>query len=208
MKKFYLGALILTLISCGAKTDRTVLFNGDDLSGWVAVTDTTGGVCGDDVFTVKDGMISVKGAPFGYLRTDKKYTDYKLHVEWRWVGEGTNSGIFQRVQDGDGVWPAAVECQLHAGDAGDFVCLNGFKIEGVEFAPGAMFAVKKRTSPAGTIEKQMGEWNTAEIICQGTNIKVYINGSFENECNASASSGYIALQSEGGPLEFRNIYIE
>jgi len=184
------------------------LFNGKDLTGWVAVTDTTGGVCGEDVFTVKDGVISVKGSPFGYLRTEKKYTDYKLHVEWRWIGEGTNSGIFQRVQEPDRIWVPGIECQLHAGDAGDFVCLGGARIAEVNAGPEVKFPVKKRNSPAGTIEKPDGEWNTAEIVCQGKNIKVYINGSFENECTATEVAGYIALQSEGGPLEFRNIWIE
>jgi len=212
MKRLFNFVILMAGVVCSCsqtnENQTTSLFNGKDLSGWVAVTDTAGGVCGDDVFTVNDGVISVKGNPFGYLRTEKKYTDYKLHVEWRWVGEGTNSGIFQRVQEPDKVWASGIECQLHAGDAGDFVCLGGARIAEVNAGPEVKFPVKKRNSPAGTIENPDGEWNTAEIVCQGKNIKVYINGSFENECTAGEVAGYIALQSEGGPLEFRNIWIE
>ena len=36
---------------------------------------------------------------------------------------------------------------------------------------------------------------------------VYINGKLQNECTTNTTDGYIALQSEGGPIEFRNLYI-
>ena len=193
---------------------RTILFNGSDLTGWVPVIEAADGAADvaaagaqQDVFTVSDGVISVKGNPFGYLRTEKKYGDYFLHVQWRWVGEGTNSGIFQRVQDGDKVWAPAIECQLHKGDAGDFVCLGGARIAEVQAGPEVKFPVKERIAQSAVIERPDGEWNTAEIICRGKSIKVYVNGSFENECTYDETEGYIALQSEGGPLEFRDIYV-
>ena len=37
--------------------------------------------------------------------------------------------------------------------------------------------------------------------------EVYINGKLANECMSIRSLGHIALQSEGGPIEFRNIYL-
>ncbi len=204
-----LSLALYALMSCAqVQQGHEMLFNGHDLTGWVAVTDTAAGVSADDVFSVGDGCITVAGKPFGYLRTEKVYTDYKLHVEWRWVGEGTNSGIFQRIRPGDGLWPDAIECQLKAGNAGDFVCLGRSRLAEVDAGPDVMFPVKKRNSPSGTIENPDGEWNTAEIICEGKKITVYINGSLENEGTAGEVAGYIALQSEGGPLEFRNIYIE
>ncbi len=36
---------------------------------------------------------------------------------------------------------------------------------------------------------------------------VYINGMLQNECSGTDRTGYIALQSEGGTLEFRNVYL-
>ena len=195
--------LMALLAACGNKSTKTALFNGKDLTGWVCVLDEKSNTPASEVYSVKDGNIYIAGNPFGYMRTDKKYGDYKLHVEWRWVGEGTNSGLFQRVQDGDGLWPNAIECQLCNGKAGDFVMLGGSKISEIECK--GQFPIKERN---GDYEKPVGEWNTAEIICQGKSITVYINGELQNQCTCETSEGYIALQSEGGPIEFRNIYIE
>lgn len=195
--------LMALLAACGNKSTKTALFNGKDLAGWVCVLDEKSNTPASEVYGVKDGNIYIAGNPFGYMRTDKKYGDYKLHVEWRWVGEGTNSGLFQRVQDGDGLWPNAIECQLCNGKAGDFVMLGGSKISEIECK--GQFPIKERN---GDYEKPVGEWNTAEIICQGKSITVYINGELQNQCTCETSEGYIALQSEGGPIEFRNIYIE
>ena len=154
------------------------------------------------VYGVKEGNIHIIGNPFGYMRTDKKYSNYKLHAEWRWVGEGTNSGLFIHVQDGDKLWPNAIECQLCNGKAGDFVMLGGSKIAEVECV--GQFPIKDRI---GNFEKAIGEWNTAEVVCEGNSITVYINGQLQNQATSETSEGYIALQSEGGPIEFRNVYL-
>ena len=179
------------------------LFNGKDLTGWVPVTESE-----EPVFKVEDGCIVVSGKPNGYLRTARQYGDYSLHVEWKWVGSGTNSGIFQRIQEGDKVWPTAYECQLMAGRAGDIVSLGGARIKEVPYDPAVKFPMKKRVHSEAKIELPDGEWNRAEIICKGDKMMVYINGSLENEATLAYKTGYIALQSEGGPLAFRNIYIE
>ena len=92
--------------------------------GWVCVVDSLGDVPAGEVFTVRDGNIRIAGQPIGYMRTARQYGDYRLHAEWRWIGEATNSGIFQRVQEGDKVWPQGIECQLMAGRAGGLVLLS------------------------------------------------------------------------------------
>ena len=181
------------------------LFNGKDLSGWVPVTESDSE---EPVFKVEDGCIVISGKPNGYLRTARQYGDYSLHVEWKWIGSGTNSGIFQRIQEGDKVWPTAYECQLMAGRAGDIVSLGGARIKEVPYDPAVKFPMKKRVHSGAQIELPDGEWNRAEIICKGDKMMVYINGSLENEATLAYKTGYIALQSEGGPLAFRNIYIE
>ena len=198
-----LAALLTVFSSCGGNSDKTVLFNGKDLSGWECFVNPESGVPASEVYSVTDGNIRVAGQPFGYIRTAEKYGDVKLHAEWRWVGEGTNSGLFVRVQEGDQQWPNALECQLKAGRAGDLVMLGGSKIQ--EETTGGAFPVKARV---GDFENPVGEWNVAEVICEGNKITIYINGNLENECTCFTSDGYIALQSEGGPIEFRNIYVE
>lgn len=191
--------LAVVLTSCEQKHE---LFNGKDLTGWVAYVDGSSNVSPEEVYMVQDGNLLIKGQPFGYLRTDCKYSNYTLNVEWRWTEEPSNSGIFQRVQDGDRIWCTAIECQLCNGKVGDFVMLGGSKIQEIECV--GEFPVKDRN---GDYENPAGEWNKAKIVCNGKQIKVYINDKLQNECTCEFNDGYIALQSEGGPLEFRNIYL-
>ena len=130
----FLSAAVLSAfcVSCGPDSERVELFNGSDLSGWECFVDPTSEVPVEEVYSVVDGNIRIAGQPFGYIRTAEKYADCRIHAEWRWVGEGTNSGFFVRVQDGDKLWPNAIECQLCSGKAGDFVMLGGSKIQEVE----------------------------------------------------------------------------
>lgn len=202
--RFLLAAMAFTLMmsACGESNSPKELFNGENLEGWVCVLDETSAVPTSEVYGAQEGNIHIKGNPFGYMRTAEKYGNYKLHVEWRWVGEGTNSGLFLHVQDGDKLWPNAIECQLCNGKAGDFVMLGGSKISEIECV--GEFPIKDRN---GNFEKPVGEWNTAEIVCEGNSITVYINGELQNQATAETSEGYIALQSEGGPIEFRNVQL-
>ena len=58
-------------------------------------------------------------------------------------------------------------------------------------------------------EKPIGQWNTYDIVCKGDTIQLFVNGTLQNEAaKTSEKSGWIGLQSEGGPIEFRNVYIE
>lgn len=203
--RLFVGALLVALafVGCEEKKEKVVLFDGATIADWNSVVKAdTEAERSERVFSVKEGNIFVAGNPFGYLYTQQPYSNYRLHVEWRWVGEGTNSGIFMHIQTPDIMWPKAIECQLCSGKAGDFVMLGGSKILDIECK--GEFPVKERF---GDFERAVGEWNEADIECDARTIRVYINGHLANECKAIHSSGHIALQSEGGPIEFRNIYI-
>lgn len=185
-----------------AKTENIELFNGKDLSDWVFyLKDKT--VDPATVFTVQNGVIHISGNPFGYMRTKEIYSDYRLHVEWRWPLEATNSGIFVHGQKPDTIWLRCVECQLMAGNAGDFVCMNGAEMN--ERTDKSTPIVRKR---AASSEKATGEWNTMEVVCNGSTIVVYVNGILQNKgTNVSVNQGSICLQSEGKDIEFRNVFL-
>ena len=100
------------------------------------------------------------------------------------------------------------ELQLKAGRAGDVVGLGGIRIEEIPYDPEVKFPVRKRASGDGNIEAPEGEWNKAEIVCRGGKVSIRINGSLENEVTVPYTDGYIAIQSEGGPLQFRNITLK
>ena len=57
-------------------------------------------------------------------------------------------------------------------------------------------------------EKPVGEWNTMQIVCREREIEVRVNGTLVNHgTQCTASSGQIALQAEGVPVEFRKLLL-
>lgn len=212
MKKKILQSLLLAgglaCLAPTAQAQQTInLFNGNDLNNWNIVLEEKDDVKPEDVFSIRNGIIHCKGNPFGYLYTKEKYDNFRLHVEWCYPEEATNSGIFLFIQEPGKVWPNAVECQLHKGDAGDFVLLNGsdlkeFTVPAGEKRP-AFPVVKKKESSA---EMAPGEWNNADITCKNGTITVFINGVYQNYGSESLhKSGHIGLQSEGKDILFRNV---
>ena len=177
------------------------LFNGRNLSNWAfqlrdPVVDPA------TVFMVHDGVIHITGNPFGYMRTKDSYSEYKLHVEWRYPGEASNSGVFIHAQLPDTIWIRSFECQLAAGNAGDFICMNGTTMNEQK---NNSRVVKKM---AASSEKPAGGWNTMEVTCKSNTIEVTVNGILQNKATGiSQSKGHICLQSEGKDIEFRNVFI-
>ncbi len=189
------------------------LFNGQDLSGWTPFLwdrfagkqDTT--TPADTVWTVQEGVLVCRGRPTGYLRTKKEYQNYKLELEWRWPEETStgNSGVLVHTTTPQalGQWPKSIEVQLYTRNAGDFwVIGTTLKV------PDAENRVKGRRhiNLTNDSEKPFGQWNKMEVICQGAEIKVFVNGDLVNHASdCSATSGAIALQSEGAEIHFRNV---
>ena len=207
MKTLLSAILIFAAAQTSPAAQPTEIFNGKDLTGWSIFLD--GKARNDGAVKVENGELILRGKPFGYVYTDKKYSDFRLRAEWKYVGELTNGGIFILVQDGDAIWPNAVECQLMKGRVGDFVLLGGSSIDeykNPDGAPRPKFPVHKGISKLE--DKPAGEWNVAEIVCKNGAITVYINGVLQNRGTSTAKSGRIALQSEGGEIRFRNIKIE
>jgi hypothetical protein len=179
------------------------LFNGKDFSNWVFKLKDPA-IDPASVFTVRDGVIHISGDPFGYMRTKESYSDYKLHLEWRWPSEATNSGVFIHAQEPDAIWLRCVECQLKNGNAGDFVCMNGSDM--TEKTDKSKSGVKKL---ADSSEKPAGEWNIMEVVCRGNEISVYVNDILQNKgTGLNISKGSICLQSEGKEIEFRNVFLK
>lgn len=186
---------------------KTELFNGKDFAGWVKFA-PGGEAKVDEIWTVRDGVIHCLGKPNGYIRTEKAYRNYRLHLEWRWVEKPTNSGVLLHTSGPDRVWPLCVEAQLMHENAGDFWLLSQstLRVDGEVKGPGAYVNVKKRAPHS---EKPAGEWNAYDITCDGGKVRLVVNGVLQNEGEeANPGAGFICLQSEGSPIEFRNVYLE
>ena len=182
------------------------LFNGKDLTGWVNVNTD------EDTWTVKDGILICKGQPIGVLRSDKQYENFILHIEWKHIEAGGNSGVF--------VWsdakpgeknrlPNGVEVQMLELDA-----ITGrkgrdghlFGVGGVEIVPDNPRGV--RSSSLENRAKGRGEWNTYDVVAIDGVIKLAVNGKFVNGISKSTrKKGYLCLESEGKEIHFRNIKI-
>jgi hypothetical protein len=176
-------------------------FNGRDLAGWVAFP--AAAADGSPIWTVRDGMIRCAGAPKGYLRTSAVYSNYLLQVDWRWVGKPGNSGVFVHGSGPDKVWPHCYEAQLAAGNAGEIRSNGGSKFH-------ADSKPTERSLPKryATNERPAGEWNRCLIRCHGGDVTVIVNGVVQNELHqADSIAGWIALQSEGGVVEFRGLVL-
>jgi hypothetical protein len=165
------------------------------------------------VWSVRDGMIVCTGTPIGVLYTEKNYTNFRLTVEYRWAPGSTpgNSGLMSRLSPGTGALPRTVEVQLHHGNAGDVIGLQGFPIasggqarwfERDSKVAGKISGVKKATAA----EKPAGEWNRVELEARGGRYTVRLNGQLVNDVTGvEVKAGPIGLQSEGGEIHFRHV---
>ncbi len=208
MKKLLLILSVFALIGSGCSQRTTKLHNGKNFKGWQFYLKNKA-VDPADVWSIRGEVVHCTGKPSGYMWTTGWYSDYMLHLEWRWPAQPGNSGVLLHTTGPDKIWPKSVECQMMADNAGDFWLIDGMGIKTngnfVGGKAGKTVNVKKNNQAN---EKQVGLWNSYDIYCRGDTIKCYVNGLLQNEgTDLTDTSGRIALQSEGVPVEFRNIYI-
>ncbi|MCP4640104.1 MAG: DUF1080 domain-containing protein, partial [bacterium] len=190
----------IVLISCctvaiagiaSAQTDEVPgfkdLFNGKDLSGWVNVNTA------EDTWSVRDGLLVCKGLPIGVMRSEKQYENFILHIEWRHMEAGGNSGCFVwsegKVAEGKQL-PKGVEVQMLELDWVNQHKNNG-KLPPIAYVHGELFgalgAVTEPDNPRGARSKSIenrclgkGQWNTYDVVCVDGVIKLSVNGKFVN----------------------------
>jgi hypothetical protein len=206
-----LFSMTALLLSCENNT-RVELFNGKDLDNWVIFVSSEE-VAPEELFWVENGMIHTTGVPNGYIRTRETYENYSLHVEWRWMEEPTNSGVLLHVQEPDMIWPLAIECQLMHEHAGDLVLIGKGAGATVKDSTYLITSEEKRYAVIPKFdevsEKTAGEWNSYEITSVNGELKVLVNGVLQHEASdLTLTRGHILLQSEGSPMQFRNVYLE
>lgn len=208
-KKLIIASIVILTISCST-VKKEYLFNGENMDGWtIFVADES--VAPENYFYVKDGVIETTGIPNGYARTIKEYENYKLHVEWCYPEEPVNSGIMLHLTGPDLIWVSHYQGQLKHENAGDFI-VHG--VGNKATLRDTVYTSTEETKPLipkfePTNEKPAGEWNTYEIICNGSTIELYVNGLLQNvatEC--SVTKGNIGLQAEGSKIQFRNLWVE
>ena len=192
------------------------LFNGKNLNGWYSFLKNKGkNNDSNQVFTVNNGLLKITGQDFGYIVTEKTFTDFHLVVEFKW-GEKKypprenvvrDNGICYYVVATDKVWPRSVECQIQEGDCGDFWLIDSVTavVDGVQQGPTKNTRVTKKKDN----EKPTGEWNRIEVIASKGKCTHIVNGVIVNEGeNVSLRSGRILIQSEGAEIYYRKIELK
>jgi hypothetical protein len=164
------------------------LFNGKDLSGWHADR-------AENQWKAENGILrSLKSG--ANLISDQKFTDFKLHVEFRYE-KGSNSGIYLR-----GRYEVQIEDD-----------------KGKEPWYGYLGGIYGFLTPNEMVAKDPGEWQTYDITLIGRRVTVVANGKTiisdqiipgitggaldSNE----GEPGPIMFQGDHGPIDFRNIVI-
>jgi len=216
----FVAATLLAGLLASAASSQTVpgyrdLFNGRDLSGWVNVNTDP------DTWSVRDGLLICSGRPIGVMRSEKQYENFILHIEWRHMEPGGNSGVFawsnahpnpnNRLPDGVEIQMLELEWpNLHKRDGVTppiaYVHGEVWGVGGVKTTPD-----NPRGERSMSVEnrcKGKGEWNTYDVVAVDGVIKLAVNGKFVNGISRSTrKKGYFCLESEGGLIHFRNIRV-
>ena len=163
------------------------LFNGTSLKGWHAM--------GENQWKAEGGILRNPRSGSN-LVSDETFTDFKLHVEFRYP-KGSNSGVYLRgryevqIEDNKGSEPSKTK----------FGGVYGF------------------ITPTEMVAKEAGQWQTYDITLVGRMITVVANGKMII-CNQEipgitggalnskeGEPGPIYFQGDHGPIDFRNIII-
>jgi hypothetical protein len=209
------GATASTQDQAGkAPSDATVLFDGKDLSQWVALDGSP------TKWIARDGyMECVRGS--GYVRTLQNFGDCQLHVEWATPvpphGEGQgrgNSGVFLGL------------------DRYEIQVLDSYQSQ--TYPDGTAGAIYGQYPPLVNASRPPGEWQLYDIIYTAprfetdgklrspARITVLHNGVLiQNNVQLTGPTSWlerapysphpekqpISLQDHGNPVRFRNIWV-
>ncbi|WP_437188366.1 3-keto-disaccharide hydrolase [Planctomicrobium sp. SH668] len=168
---------------------------------WTFVSAKKGGTLEDtweiraepgDVFPI----LVCRGQPHGYLKTNTKYQNFHLSVEWRFPKDPDgNSGILLFTGDEERLWPKSVQVQLHQPEVGATFPVGGAK-------------TANRIRGLHRLAKPVNQWNRCEVECRNGLVSVTVNGHrLGTITDCMPSNGAIGLQSEGYEVHFRNLSI-
>lgn len=229
--------LIVTGCKTSQPEDEWIsLFNGKDLDGWIVkVKGFEAGENPWNLFRVEHGVLTVSYEDFdgtfkdqfGHIFIDRPFTNYHFRCEYRFTGEQidggpgwayANSGAMLSGQDPetmgiDQKFPDSIEFQFLAQDK------TGTRPTGSICTPDTYVdvngeTVKQHVINSSGIAAPLGEWVAAEAIIKDGQIKHLINGAVVIEYSnptfddgTPVTHGWISLQAESHPVQFRNIEI-
>jgi hypothetical protein len=198
--------------------------------GWVELTlDDFVMVNGEaDTWSTKDGVIHCTGQPVGVTRSKEKVTNFELVAQWRHLKEAGNSGIFVWASDEalanlkpGSLPPGGIEVQVldlgyktqyeKNGRTADWFTTHGdvFPVGKSTMKPFPPTSPNgQRSFPRKELTKGVGEWNHYYVRGINGEIRLWVNGEeVSGGSDCQPATGYLCLESEGSPVEFKNLRI-
>lgn len=221
-------ALLLAAGAARAQEAPRASIDGSEL-GWkpLGQADFAKVNCDDGTWKFgDDGVIHCTGQPVGVIRSVKPYKNLELVVEWRHLKPAGNSGVFvwtpmESLADlKPGGLPHGIEVQVldlgykdeyekSSGKKADWFTCHGdvFSVGSSKMKPFAPIAPDGRRSfPRQERSRGVGQWNHYYIRAVNGEVRLWVNGaevSGGNDCQPA--EGYLCLESEGSPVEFRGL---
>jgi Domain of Unknown Function (DUF1080) len=154
-------------------------------------------------WSIKDGVI-INDGHGAYLTTNQEYGDIELMIDYKTVAKA-DSGIYLRGSPQVQIWDSTEAAKFNLGaDKGSGALWNN--------SPGA-----PGKDPLVLADKPFGEWNTLRIVQVGARTSVWLNGkqvvdhaimeNFWDRSQPLFAKGVIQLQTHGGEIQWRNLFI-
>jgi hypothetical protein len=179
------------------------LFDGRTLEGWVVENTDAGN------FSVQDGVLHVEG-PEGWLRSVREYGDFVLRVQFRFLTDDADSGIFVRVEEGTDFirgWPGD-SYQVQTRDVSMNRTTRPLLIGDLYRHRVPEGETSFDSTAAFSTFRETGEWQEFEIEVIGDRITVRLNGMPVTQAQGIVNpQGYIGIQGETGAVEYQSIAI-
>jgi Domain of Unknown Function (DUF1080) len=234
---FLFGIVALAIASASAQDSALPkAFLDGNGPGWRALgeQDFVNVNCAPDTWSFKNGQIQCTGVPTGVMRTKDQYTNFELVVEWQHQRPAGNSGVFvwgtsesikELADGGRRRLPTGIEVQiLDHGYKDNYLQKNKakkaeelfFSTNGDVFPTGTTKMTPfpptspngERSFPRKELTKGAGQWNHYYVRAINGEVRLWVNGeevSGGKDC--TPASGYLCLESEGSPIEFKNLRI-
>ncbi len=226
------AACLLTGVCLADDSARPKAFIDGTGPGWRELSrdDFTNVNCDPGTWTWADGLIKCTGSPVGVIRTKTTVTNLELVVEWRHLKSGGNSGVFlwatpesiKSLESGKGRLPTGIEVQVldhgykeqyekSSGKKADWFTTNGdvFPTGSTKMEPFPPVSPSgERSFPRKELSKGVGEWNHYYVRAINGEVRLWVNGEeVSGGRNCRPATGYLCLESEGAPIEFKNLRI-
>lgn len=186
--------------------------------------------CASNTWTWAAGVAHCTGEPVGVIRSRQFMTNLEMMVEWRHLRSGGNSGVFlwatersiRELEAGKGRLPEGVEVQVldhgyteqyerQSQRKADWFTTHGdvFPTGQTRMKPFPPVSPDgSRSFPRKQLSRGVGEWNHYYIRALNGEVRLWVNGEeVSGGTGCRPAFGYLCLESEGSPVEFRNLRV-